>query len=395
MCFFGSLSIAEGLDKDDKVLSYAVKEGIQANVAKLDSAVITWRSELIHYGALADRIGPEESYQLEKGTHQLWWNGEKIAANKRSDYLRYGENIQPSVFTHQVRMAYDGKIFRTKSPRPKEPEKSDVALYNKPQFKHGDNYLRDIGWQNFDGPLMAALKEPTEPGTRNFSTEVGEDGSKLIKQEFYNSRTAQVGFWYYDVDKSCVLIRSEYYCGETPQLQQRTNIRYEQIQGGAWFPVEVMSTGFNITNGEKISCNKTVVDISKSVFNDLSAVPDEVFELEIGKNAEVSDFLHGERLLYSTSANPIETEVLKGLVDDFVVSDEEIKEEINGEIKEKNNTGYAERIGIKPTDDSHTHDGHTHQHKPLDNETSWRALSLIFVGVVACVIGIVVWMRRF
>ena len=301
MCFFDNWSIAKGLDDAEKTLRDAVVEGIKTNTSKLDCAVITWRSELSSFGALADRIGPEESYQLQKGTHQLWWKGKKTAANSRTDSLIYGENVKPSVSTNKVRMVYDGKVFRAKSPRPKQPEMSDVLLHKDPRFKQGDNYLREIGWENRAEILIngVTLKGPgREPGTQHLSIEAGDDGSKLVKHAFYNSRTGQVGFWYYDIDKDYALVRFDNYASET-QLAMRKDYRYEQMQGGVWFPVEMTVTGFNVTNGEKVSCNKMVVDVSKSVFNDPSAVPNEVFELEIGRNAEISDFLHGERLLYN------------------------------------------------------------------------------------------------
>ncbi len=390
-----NLLMAKELDGSSEILRDAVVEGIKANTAKLNCAVITWRSELSHFEALADRIGPKESYQLEKGTHQLWWKGEKIAANKRKDYLRYGENAKPSVVTDKVSMVYDGKVFHAKSPRPNDPKMSDVLLHKELRFKQGDNYLREIGWDNRAGSLIAnvTLEGPAvEPGTQKFSIEEGVDGSKLVKHAFYNSRTGQVGFGYYDIDKNYSLVRYENYASET-QLVGRKDYRYEQIAGGAWFPVEVTTTGFNMTTGEKVSCGKMVVDVNKSVFNDPTAIPEKVFEFKAGKYAEVSDYLHGERLLYSTDVSPLSTDTLNDMVDDFLVDDGMVNE-----VKDIEVISHNKRVDVKVSDDSHAHDGqvhdgHTHQQNSSDNNTPWLALSLVLVGVLVCVIGIV-WIFR-
>ena len=118
---FFMAGLATGNDENNDVLRDAVINGIKSNISNLNSAFITWRSETISHGAWSDKIGTEDTYQIEKGTRQLWWDGNKIAVNARSDTLNYGEGKQTTVDTHQIRMAYDGKVFRTKSPRPSQP----------------------------------------------------------------------------------------------------------------------------------------------------------------------------------------------------------------------------------------------------------------------------------
>jgi len=193
-------------------------------------------------------------------------------------------------------------------------------------------------------------------------------------------RTGQVGYWYYDVDKNYALVRFDNYATET-QLAQRIDYRHEQVSGGAWFPVELTTTGFNIANGEKVSSSVIAVDLSKSAFNDPSAVPDRAFEFAMGDNAEVSDFSGGERLLYSTDVTPLTSDTINTLVTEFLSTDG----------KPRAHEGVDGGAG-----GSHPH----HAAKKQAHYSSgsipprWLAFALLTVGVIACSGGAVMWIRR-
>jgi hypothetical protein len=153
--------------------------------------------------------------------------------------------------------------------------------------------LQDIGWQ---GPglinRVIHIKKGTrgrEPGTNHWTIEVGKDGRKLIKREFRNSRTGQIGRRYYDAEKGYGLVCEKSYISPT-QLRSQTTIKYEQVSGGAWFPVEVNYELFNIQNGELIHCRKMEIDLDKSVFNEPSVIPEDIFDLEIYTNTDVTDY---------------------------------------------------------------------------------------------------------
>ena len=130
--------------------------------------------------------------------------------------------------------------------------------------------------------------EATEPGIELWSNEIADEGTRLIKREFRENKYPLVGFWYYDVAKGCALVSSNQYSKD--QLQSQTTVQYEQISGGAWFPVSVIAEHYNIKNGELVLQSKMEIDVSKSAFNDPAAISEDVFEIEIGPNTEVTDF---------------------------------------------------------------------------------------------------------
>ena len=128
-----------------------------------------------------------------------------------------------------------------------------------------------------------------EPGTDHWSIEAGKNGRRLIKWEFRNSRTGQIGRSYYDVENGYGLVCYENYNSPT-KLQARTTIKYEQVLGGAWFPVDFNYESFNVQNGELIDRRKLEIDLDKSVFNNPSAIPEDIFDLEISPNTEIIDY---------------------------------------------------------------------------------------------------------
>jgi hypothetical protein len=258
------------------IMRDTIAQGIQDNVSKLSCVVLVWNSERKGFGPWANK--PEI-----KGTHQLWWIKNKTAIS--SDIITTVTDPNGQVSTNQkiTFMTYDGKKFR-EAEMPTGPKgKVEIGISRKPagRFRQ-NNYLQSIGWQGRGG--LNRISKPTEPGVEHWLTEE----NKTIEQTFHNTRTGQVGVWTYDVEKGYGLVSKEYYFKEDI-LQLRTIIQYKQVSGGAWFPVSVVNKNFNIQNGELIYCSKMDVDINKSVFNDPSAIPDDVFELEIGPNDEVTD----------------------------------------------------------------------------------------------------------
>ena len=172
-------------------------------------------------------------------------------------------------------------------------QKAKMVITRKPRYEPEENYLQDVGWQGL-GPISHVLQmkkgmRGREPGTDHWSIEVGKDGTKLIKWEFRNSRTGGIAKRYYDVEKSYGLVCDESYDSPT-QLKARTTIKYEQVSGGAWFPVDFNDEHFNIQNGELIHRRRMEIDLDKSVFNDPSAIPEDIFDLEISPNTEVTDY---------------------------------------------------------------------------------------------------------
>ena len=268
------------------ILRDTVVQGIQDNIAKLSSAVLVWHSE-------RKGFGPWSSKPEHKGEHQLWWNNKKIAISYKVDSISYDETGQTSSKQNIKLLAYKGKDFRMVDVPSSPSQEAEMVILKKPRYEPEENFLQDIGWH--DPGLISSVihtKKGTrgrEPGTERWSIEVEKDGSKLIKWEFRNSRTGHIGRRYYDAEKGYGLVCEESYNSPT-QLQSQITIKYEQVSGGAWFPVEVNYEHFNIQNGELIHRRRMEIDLDKSVFNEPSAIPENIFDLEIYPNTDVTDY---------------------------------------------------------------------------------------------------------
>jgi len=261
------------------ILRDTVAQGIQGNASKLSCAVLVWSTERKYFGPWSNKPDRPET----AGNHQLWWNNNKIAISCKENTTIYDPNGQ--VLSNQITtfVTYDGKTFRAAEMPTGSTGKVEMVISKKPPHGYYDNnYLQSVGWQGRGG--LNDVSKATEPGVDRWLTE----DNKTIKRTFHNTRTGQVGVWIYDIEKAYGLVSMEYYCKENI-LQLRTTIQYKQVSGGVWFPVSVITDGHNIQNGELIYRNKMELDSTKSVFNNPSATPEEVFDLKIGPNTEVTD----------------------------------------------------------------------------------------------------------
>jgi hypothetical protein len=179
-------------------------------------------------------------------------------------------------------MTYGGKKFRVAEIPSTPGGTMRVAILKRPDYRMDENYLEDVGWHR-PGPMTWVSIRPDEPGTEHYSIE-----GNLVKVTFRNSRTGQVGVRTYDVEKAHGLVRYENYA-EEGKLSVLMTIEYRQVSGGVWFPVSVITEGYNIQNGELVNRTKLEIDVDKSAFNDPAAIPKDVFELKISPNAEVKD----------------------------------------------------------------------------------------------------------
>ncbi|TKJ34613.1 MAG: hypothetical protein CEE38_17225 [Planctomycetes bacterium B3_Pla] len=260
----------------NEVLRRTVAEGIQDNVSKLSCAVLVWNSERKSFGPWSNK--PETA-----GNHQLWWNNNKIAILCKENTTIYDPNGQVLSNQKTTFMTYDGKKFQVAEIPARSVGKVEMVISKKPPHNWCENnYMQKVGWQGNGG--LINVSKGNEPGVEQWRTEEG----KVIKRTFHNTRTGQVGVWTYDIEKAHGLITYESYC-KVNILQSRTTIQYKQVSGGAWFPISVITAGYNIQNGELLYRNKIDVDVNKSAFNNPSAIPEDVFKIEIGPNTEIID----------------------------------------------------------------------------------------------------------
>lgn len=270
-----SLNTRQAIHDPNDILRNTVTQGIQDNISKISCGYLVWSSEYKGFGLWSNK--PET-----KKVHQLWWNKRKIAILSNKTTVGDPNGQVPS--TQEITfMAYDGKKFWVAEMPTGPTSKVEVLILKEPPSDfYNINYLQTVGFQGGGG--FNHVFKATEPGIDQWLTE-----DKFIKRTFHNTRTGQIGVRTYDIERNYVLVAYESYAKENA-IQSRTTIQYKQVSRGTSFPVSVVTESYNIQNGELISRSKMEVDTNKSVFNDLSAIPDEVFELEIGPNDEVTDF---------------------------------------------------------------------------------------------------------
>jgi hypothetical protein len=265
------------------ILRIEVARGVRENIAKLTSAVLVWDYERKSYGPLINQPGI-------KGNYKLWWNKGKTAISCEITLTSKSPNGQVASSQKKTFMTYDGKKFLEARLPTGTSGNAEIVIQKNPEYTN-ENYLQTIGWQGI-GLLTVntdeKLRKHMSPGIEEWTVIDGNDSGKLIKHEFHNSKTGQIGITYYDPKQGFGILRHESYASKG-HFQYRDTFRYSQVSGGAWFPIEYNSTNFNIQNGEIIAQSKTKINLEKSVFNNPSAIPKDIFEYKIGPNDEVFD----------------------------------------------------------------------------------------------------------
>ena len=372
--------------KSTDVLRNAVVEGIEGNLTMLNTAHLVWQTEFGAYNPYT-----REKLDDLKGEHELWWDGDKIATSYTEEQWVQNGNDELVKKVYGRETVYNANQFRVRT------EKNDgsysMALAKEPRFLPEEDYLKISGWR-ISG-MLKPLYDETKPDhiKDNWLIENGDDGSKLIKWEIHNNKTGQIGIRWFDPEKGFVLVSYENYAS-LDHLQSRTTFQYQQVSGGAWFPIEVNRESFNIQTGEILQYNNAKVDVNKSFFNDASRIPADTFEMKIGPDTEVSDYMLGEeRLLYSTAVSPVEMEELKNLKDDFLVNNETtVKETSDHTYKqgEPSNTDIDVTPSVKSNEIKVSSPASV-----IGNKKSTLAWLIIAVGAVVCVLSAVILIRHF
>ncbi len=260
----------------NELLRKTINEAIEDNRSRLSCANLVWNSEYKGYGLWSNK--PEIT-----GNHQLYWNNKKIAISSKTSTTVRDPNGQVSTNQEMTALTYDGKTYRVAEMPPGLAGKVQMLISKKPTYHfRTNNYLLTVGWQGRGG--RNHVPKATEPGVEQWITEE----SKTIARTFRNTRTGYVGIRTYDIEKAYGLVTYLNY-HKQDVLQSQTTFEYMQLSDGSWFPVSVITEGYNNKNGELLYRDKIKLDSSKSVFNDPSAIPEGAFELEVGPNTEVTD----------------------------------------------------------------------------------------------------------
>ncbi|MHC5062281.1 MAG: M56 family metallopeptidase, partial [Planctomycetota bacterium] len=253
-------------------LERVVVEGIRANRDKFECGILAWSRKIVN--ALY-----EDPRGNQSGQHELWWDGKKMATKYLKDELY---NFPPGGYRVRKKQggdSYDGGI-----------------LSRKPDFRE-DNWLGpDITrWRGLGSQDWLIQQNSKREGISKDWSAVDVNGVKLIRFKVRSTNeTARDYRGYsirdYDPSKGYGLVNEEWYNPDGSRRRKHTVKLLEVIPGG-WFPVEVDSKSFAITDGRIIIHHHYALDIERCNFNDKSALPKGIFKLGIEKQLKYQEKL--------------------------------------------------------------------------------------------------------
>ncbi|MCH8193978.1 MAG: hypothetical protein IIA65_08165, partial [Planctomycetes bacterium] len=226
--FWLSLSARQATLDPNDILRNKLAQAIEDNKSKLSCGVLVWRTEQKGFGPLSNK--PEIT-----GHHQLWWDNKRTAIKCTTHTANHDPNDRVSSSQKKYSMTYDGKRFRIADIPVGSTGKVELGIFKKPtSLFYRYNYLHSVGWQASGG--LNDVSKATEPGVETWSTEQGN----AIKYTFHSAKTGQVVIRTYDIEEAGGLVIAEIFSKENT-LQLKTTVQYEQVSGGAWFPVSVIT----------------------------------------------------------------------------------------------------------------------------------------------------------
>ncbi len=271
-----TLALTNPSDEKLMDLENVVVEGIRTNRAKFKCGYLAWSSKHINnYFADSNRPATERP-----GQYELWWDGNKKIATKyvRDQVIKDPEG-RYRVEKQQGGTSYDGGV-----------------LSRKPDF-HRDNWLgpevtrwRGLGSQDWLIREMSKL----ENSSRDWSV-VDSNGVKLIRVISRNMNETNLDYGAYsirdyDPSKGYGLVNQEWYNPDGSARLKHT-VRMLEVISGGWFPVEVDSKSFTITDGRVGAHNYYALDIERCSFNDRSVLPKGIFKLGLEKQLKYQEKL--------------------------------------------------------------------------------------------------------
>ena len=243
-----------------------VVQGISENCRKFDCGALTWHAEQRQQAGGLQYIS------------RMWWDGDKVAINATNWKLsgQNGEDRQEKKSTHV-------KIFDGNEYRGIVVGSRTISLEKRPRFNQFDNYLKDYGWPGYSKSIVERLAD--DMNREEVSLEwsmVESNGAKRVRlKRTYQDRDNYYELYYFDPVKGCMLSEEEVY--NSNGLTYACKWTLEEVSAGMWFPAEGNQHGKVTTrDGQNLSyTTKVAVDMEKSTFNDRSAIPEDIFELEI------------------------------------------------------------------------------------------------------------------
>jgi len=270
-----TLALTNQSDEKLMGLESVVVEGIRANRDKFECGYLAWSSKQVTTRFADSNRPPQEL----AGEYELWWDGKKIATK----YVRVQVYKNPEghyrVEKQQGGTSYDGGV-----------------LSRKPDF-HSDNWLgpeitrwRGLGSQDW----MIRERSKLENSSRDWSV-VDSNGVKLIRviSKNMNETNRDYGAYSirdYDPSKGYGLVNQEWYNPDGSARLKHT-VRMLEVISGGWFPIEVDSKSFTITDGKVYTHNYYALDIERCSFNDRAVLPKGIFKLDMEKQLKYQEKL--------------------------------------------------------------------------------------------------------
>ena len=242
-----------------------VLKAMQANRAKCPArAAVTWT-------LLNTRTADDGTAQEFLGKFEQWWDGNRIAT--RNSLQVPGNNpdgtIETTIIGH--RSAFDGKEFRTTV---NEPKPEGIATRRMPEYKLGASWLTLIDWEQ--GPDFARVR--ANPVAQVTWTEEIREGNPFAQRLAVNTSDGASLVDLFDLERG----------GERVETTSRdpkgrtyatSSYRLEQLDGGAWFPVEIDEQSFHPDTGKIQNRNQYQIQRSDSAFGGKAQIDKGVFEL--------------------------------------------------------------------------------------------------------------------
>lgn len=242
-----------------------VLKAMQANRAKCPArAAVTWK-------LLNTRTADDGTAKEYRGGFEQWWEGNRIATRNflQVPGSKPDGTTETTVIGH--RSAFDGNEFRTTV---NEPTPKGIETRRKSQYKLGESWLTLIGWEQ--GPDFARVR--ANPVAKVTWTEETRDGKPFAQWLALNTSDGASLVDLFDLERG----------GERVETTSRdpkgrtyatSSYRLEQLDGGAWFPVEIDEQSFNPDTGKVQNRNQYQITRSDSAYGAKAQIDKGVFEL--------------------------------------------------------------------------------------------------------------------
>jgi len=285
-----SASITEGSNNDPNILYNVVIEGIVKNCQKIKCGTLIWERKQMGSDGEA-----EKNVQGQEGIFQMWWDSKKMASKSTTWHTSENSKTGERLKERSTIKVYDGNEYRGMI-----VDAQNITLAKLPRFGQLDNYFENcFGLPGFaKKSIIDKLSEDINDKEINLEWSIDKSDSakkiklKRSKQESGNTYT---DIYYFDPAKSCMLVQREFYTND--ELRGSCIWSLEEVTQGVWFPVGINNQGqIWISDDEVMKYTVTFsVDLKKSSFNDHSAIPKGVFELEITPDIQrITDYRFGD-----------------------------------------------------------------------------------------------------